>query len=142
MWRATQTLYQQSLLHDHYFSTARWTATPIQGLWDTAWDQWDYQNGILHSPTTSPTGPSPNASMMPSLPSISRDTAPRILPPAIFSVSLSSPYSPAPFDSANTGYIVSNSLGGPPRAAVQTQPTPTTRNARRSDTGLPLDVSQ
>ena len=28
----------------------RWVATLIKGLWDVAWDQWEYRNAILHSP--------------------------------------------------------------------------------------------
>ena len=53
-WRATQLLYQRSLLQDRYFSTNRWVSTLIQGLWNTAWDQWDYRNGILHSSRHAP----------------------------------------------------------------------------------------
>ena len=49
-WQATQALYRKRLLaHDHY-SSERWVATLIKGLWDVAWDQWEYRNAILHSP--------------------------------------------------------------------------------------------
>ena len=53
-WRATQQRYQESLLHDQYFSTKRWVSTLIQSLWDVAWDQWDYRNSVLHSPKHRP----------------------------------------------------------------------------------------
>ena len=49
-WRATQALYRQSLLHDRHFATNRWISALIRALWNTAWDQWDYRNSILHTP--------------------------------------------------------------------------------------------
>ena len=49
-WRATQELYCRRLLSCAHFSSEHWVATLIKGLWDVAWDQWEYRNAILHSP--------------------------------------------------------------------------------------------
>ena len=48
-WQEIQAIYQRSL-HDNYAGTQRWVRTLIRALWNTAWDQWEHRNAIVHSP--------------------------------------------------------------------------------------------